>query len=174
MKYPVYWPQFYTATILDWKPLLKQDKYKEVVIKSLRFLVFQKRINLYAFVIMSNHIHLIWQPILVYTPDKIQHSLMSFTAHEFKKDLQQNHPEVLSEFKVNVPDREYQFWERNALGIDLFDEEVFIQKLEYVHSNPLKAGLCTMPDAYYYSSAKFYVCGLDDFEMLTHYKGSNG
>ena len=173
MKYPVYWPQFYTATILDWKPLLKQDKYKEVVIKSLRFLVIQKRINLYAFVIMSNHIHLIWQPILEYTPDKIQHSLMSFTAHKFKKDLQQNHPEVLSKFKVNAPDREYQFWERNALGIDLFNEEVFIQKLEYIHRNPLKAGLCTMPDAYYYSSAKFYERGLDDFEMLTHYKVLN-
>ena len=123
---------------------------------------------------MRNHIHLIWQPILEYTPDKIQHSLMSFTAHKFKKDLQQNHPEVLSKFKVNAPDRAYQFWERNALGIDLFNEEVFIQKLEYIHGNPLKAGLCTMPDAYYYSSAKFYECGLDDFEMLTHYKGSNG
>ena len=59
MNYPVFWPQFYTATILEWKPLLKQDKYKDVIIESLRFLVFEKRINLYAFVIMSNHVHLI-------------------------------------------------------------------------------------------------------------------
>lgn len=59
INYPVYWPQFFTATILEWKPLLKQDKYKDVIIESLRFLVNDKRIKLFAFVIMSNHIHLI-------------------------------------------------------------------------------------------------------------------
>jgi REP element-mobilizing transposase RayT len=62
MKYPTFWPQFYTATILEWKPLLKQDKYKDVIIESLRFLVNEKRIKLYAFVIMSNHIHLTCLP----------------------------------------------------------------------------------------------------------------
>jgi putative transposase len=51
MKYPVYWPQFFTATILEWKQLLKQDKYKNIIIDSLRFLVLEKRITLYAFVI---------------------------------------------------------------------------------------------------------------------------
>jgi REP element-mobilizing transposase RayT len=61
--YPEYWPQFFTATILEWKTLLQQDKYKEEIVKSLRFLVQQKRIKLYAFVIMNNHLHLIWQPM---------------------------------------------------------------------------------------------------------------
>jgi REP element-mobilizing transposase RayT len=170
MKHPVFWPQFYTATILEWKPLLKQNKYKDVVIDSLRFLVNEKRINLYAFVIMSNHIHLIWQPLGDFTPDKIQHSLMSFTANQIKNDLQENHPQVLSHFKVEAKDRDYQFWERNSLSIDLFSEAVFIQKLDYIHWNPVKAGLCRLPEEYYYSSAKFYECGVDDFGMLTHYK----
>jgi REP element-mobilizing transposase RayT len=171
MKYPIFWPQFYTATILEWKPLLKQDKYKDVVIESLRFLVTEKRINLYAFVIMSNHIHLIWQPLAEFTPENIQHSLMSFTANKIKSDLQQNHPQVLQHFKVTAKDRDYQFWERNPLGIDLYNEAVFIQKLDYIHLNPVKAGLCIRPEEYYYSSAKFYECGVDDFGMLTHYKG---
>ncbi len=147
-----------------------KTKYKDVIIESLRFLVSEKRINLYAFVIMSNHIHLIWQPLIKFTPDKIQHILMSFTAHKFKADLLQNHLQVLPHFKVEVKDRDYQFWERNALGIDLFSEEVFIQKLDYIHGNPVKAGLCVLPEEYYYSSAKFYECGVDDFGMLTHYK----
>jgi putative transposase len=56
------------------------------------------------------------------------------------------------------------------LGIDLFTEAVFIQKLDYIHQNPLKAGLCNLPEEYYYSSAKFYECGVDDFGILTHYK----
>lgn len=171
MKYPVFWPQFYTATISEWKPLLQQDKYKNVIIESLRFLVIEKRIELNAFVIMSNHLHLIWQPLNEFTPDSIQHSLMSFTAHRFKVDLEINHPQVLSHFKVDATDRDYQFWERNSLGVDLFTETVFMQKLEYIHDNPVKAGLCKLPEEYYYSSAKFYEFGVDDFGMLTHYNG---
>lgn len=171
MKYPVFWPQFFTATILAWKPLLKQDKYKDVIIESLRFLVTQKRIELSAFVIMSNHVHLIWQPLGKFTPENIQHSLMSFTAHQFKIDLEANHPQVLAHFKVDAADRNYQFWERNSLGIDLFTEEVFTQKLDYIHWNPVKAGLCKLPEAYYYSSAKFYEHGIDDFGILTHFRG---
>jgi hypothetical protein len=49
---------------------------------------------------------------------------------------------------------------------------VFDQKLEYIHYNPVKAGLCIYPEEYHYSSAKFYHTGIDDFKMLTHYSGN--
>ncbi len=52
-------PQFFTATILEWKRLLKPDKYKDIIISSLEFLVQNKRVQVNAFVIMDNHIHLI-------------------------------------------------------------------------------------------------------------------
>jgi REP element-mobilizing transposase RayT len=55
------YPQFFTASIKGWYKLLQHDKYKDIVIDSLRFLVEDKRIKLYAFAIMSDHIHLIWQ-----------------------------------------------------------------------------------------------------------------
>jgi putative transposase len=166
--YPIYWPQFYTATILEWKHLLKSDKHKQVINSSLQHLVRKKRITLYAFVIMSNHIHLIWQALAGDTPDKIQLSFMKFTAQQIKFDLIKNHPLVLEKFKVNAKDREHQFWERNPLGIDLYTHDVFMQKLEYIHWNPVKAGLCNFPEEYFYSSAKFYHTGFDDFGMLTH------
>ena len=51
---------FFTATILYWKKLLKPDKYKQIIIESLKFLVAEKRVQVYGFVIMPNHIHLIW------------------------------------------------------------------------------------------------------------------
>ena len=54
-------PQFFTATILEWKKLLAPDKYKDIIMESLKFLVTNKRIILNGFVIMPNHIHLIWQ-----------------------------------------------------------------------------------------------------------------
>jgi hypothetical protein len=40
--------QFFTATILEWKHLLKPDKYKQIILDSLKFLVEQKRAKVYA------------------------------------------------------------------------------------------------------------------------------
>jgi putative transposase len=51
---------FFTATILEWKKLLKPDKYKDILVQSLPYLVKEARVKVYAFVIMDNHIHLIW------------------------------------------------------------------------------------------------------------------
>ncbi len=59
-EFPVFGAQFYTATINDWNDLLKNDERKNIIIDSLKFLVTNKRIELNAFVIMTNHIHLIW------------------------------------------------------------------------------------------------------------------
>ncbi len=53
-------PYFYTATIAKWQNLLKPDKYKDVIIDSLKYLVAKGKIKVFAFVIMPNHIHLIW------------------------------------------------------------------------------------------------------------------
>ena len=167
-QYPIYLPQFFTATILEWKYLLKPDKYKDVIIESLQFLVKNKKITLYAFVIMTNHIHLIWQTLPGKTPTQIQHSFLKYTAQQIKFDLIEHHPLVLERFRVDAKDRTYQFWERNSLGVDLYTHAVFMQKLNYIHWNPVKAGLCTLPEEYYYSSAKFYWTGVDEFNMLTH------
>jgi hypothetical protein len=46
LEYPIYYPQFYTATILEWKHLLLDDKHKDIIINSLKFLVKEKRIIL--------------------------------------------------------------------------------------------------------------------------------
>jgi hypothetical protein len=80
---------------------------------------------------------------------------------------------TLNEFLVNAKDRQYQFWERNSLGIDLWSEKAFIQKLNYIHNNPVKSpwNLVQYPEDYKYSSAKFYETGIDDFGFLSHYHG---
>jgi REP element-mobilizing transposase RayT len=148
--------------------LLKPDKYKDELIKALQFLVQQKRIRVYAFVIMHNHMHMIWQPLPGQTLQTIQHSFLKHTAQQIKIDLQKTDTALLQQFKVAAKDRAYQFWERNSLSIELRTAKVFSQKLEYIHNNPVKAGLCILPQDYYYSSAKYYATGIDDFGMLTH------
>jgi putative transposase len=49
--------------------------------------------------------------------------------------------------------------------------KVFIQKLNYIHQNPVRAGLCSHAEEYKYSSAKFYETGIDNGGFLTHFTG---
>jgi putative transposase len=170
--YPEHWPQFFTATINNCEHLLADDKNKDIIVDSLKFLVAEKRIELNALAIMSNHIHLIWQPLFGFTPTDIQSSFMKYTAQQLKRSLIENNMEALASFKVNKYDREYQFWKRDSLGFELISPAVFEQKLNYIHYNPVKAGLCINPEDYYYSSARFYNDGIDNFGMLTHYSGN--
>ena len=169
MLFSEYYPDYFTATILEWKHLLKQDKYKNIIISSLEFLVKEKRIKVYAFAIMSNHIHVIWQVQSDFQPKDIQLSFMKYTAQMIIKDLRNNHQEVLEIFKVKASDRKYQIWERNPLSVSLWSQPVFKQKVDYIHSNPVVAGLCQFPEEYKYSSASFYIKADTTWSFLTHY-----
>ena len=129
----------------------------------------ENKVKLYAFVIMSNHIHLVWQPLYPATKAKLQHHFMTFTAQKIKEDLKNTNLTLLETFKVNAKDRTYQLWKRNALSVELFTPKVLQQKIDYIHANPVKAGLCMYPEDYHYSSARFYNKGIDDFQLLTNY-----
>ena len=170
--FPVYPSQFFTATIYKWNHLLRNDAHKTIILDSLKFLVINKRIELNAFVIMSNHIHLIWQPLGNFLPSDIQASFMKYTARQLKRSLIKHDAETLDFFKVNKYDREYQIWKRESLSIDLISIEMFKQKLEYIHYNPVNAGICHVPEDYEYSSARFYIDGMNSFGILTHFTGN--
>ena len=116
---------YYAATNLYWKPLFQNDYFKDIVIASFQFLVKKKELIVYGFVIMLNHIHFLFQvPETVPQRRDIQHSLMSFTAQEFKKQLIKDGHSKLEEYYVGDADREYQFWESNPLPVKLFSIEV--------------------------------------------------
>ena len=82
-----YHPQFFTATILEWKHLLKDDGYKDIIVNSLRFLKNEQSIVIYGYVIIPNHIHLIWQIQDGFKREKIQMRFLKFTAQQMKFKL---------------------------------------------------------------------------------------
>jgi putative transposase len=164
------YPQFFTASIKGRYKLLNHDKYKDIIISSLRFLVEDKRIKLYAFAIMSDHIHLIWQMQPLIHPQHVQRDFLKYTAQQIKLDLQKNNPGALSHFEADANDRTYQFWKRRSLSIELRTDKVYQQKLDYIHWNPVKAGICKLPEEYSYSSALFYHTGIDNWGFLTHHR----
>ena len=165
-------PYFYTATITNWKNLLAPDKYKDVIINSLKHLVNKKKIKVFAFVIMPNHIHLIWMMLEKNGKEMPNASFMKFTGHQFLDDLRINHPQVLPFFEVDSTTRNYHFWQRNSLPIALHSPLVFRQKMDYTHNNPTveKWNLVNLPEDYKYSSAKFYLEGIDELGFLTHWQ----
>ncbi len=138
----------------------------------MRFLVNDKRVKIYGFVIMPNHIHLVWRIQDNHLLEDVQRDFLKYTAQQIKFDLQAHHPQVLATFEVNLKDRKYQFWERNPLSIDLFDRKTVEQKLVYIHNNPLqeKWNLAVHPSDYQYSSFRFYETQEDYFGFLTHYR----
>jgi REP element-mobilizing transposase RayT len=135
-------------------------------------MVEKERIRVFAFSIMNNHIHLIWQMLADRKPDVVQRDFLKYTAPQIKFHLLNNNsPELLEKCKVKAQDRKYQIWKRNALSIDIDSEEVMLQKLNYTRLNPVKAGLVTLPKKYKYSSASFYFLQDDRFWFLSHYRG---
>jgi hypothetical protein len=56
----------------------------------------------------------------------------------------------------------------------LWNEQVFKQKLDYIHNNPVEAGLCEYPYQYRYPSASFYFAKENEWDFLTHYQGGVG
>lgn len=163
--------QFFTVTILWWKPLLQEDRYKDIVLQSMKFLVDDNRARIHGFVIMPNNLHLIWRINRDRARADVQRDFLKYTAQQIKFDLLANNPAKLREFEVNAKDRRYQFWERNALSIDLFSEKVLLQKLHYIHRNPVQKGWKLSEDeaGYKYSSCRFYDGRGDDFGFLSHY-----
>ena len=168
-QYAQEWPQFFTATIQEWKHLLKEDKYKNIITDTLKFLVTEGNVTINGFVIMPNHMHIIWQAKANNDLQKIQKSFIKHTSKEFKKLLAIDNN--LQAYEVNAIDRKYNFWQRDSLNIELFTAAVFQQKLNYIHYNPVKANLCNLPEDYYFSSALFYEKGIDHFGFIEHYLG---
>jgi putative transposase len=158
---------FWTATIHRWYRLLERPEAKKIVIDSLRYLSEKSKVRVYAFVIMPNHIHLIWQILEPNGKETSQGSFLKFTAHAFKKMLCQE-PEILEQFRVNAANKQYEFWQRDSLAVELYSLRVAIQKMNYIHNNPLAVHwqLCNHPADYLYSSAAYYETEDDKFGFL--------
>lgn len=163
-------PQFYTASIIKGKFLLNSDKHKLILIESVQYLVKENRVIIYGYVIMDNHIHIVWKPTKLYSLKHTQLSFMKFTAQRLKRELQNNNSIYLDDFYVEAKDQKYQFWKRNPLCVDLLNEKIIEQKLNYIHQNPVKAQICNNPEDYRFSSARFYSELGDEFNILTDFR----
>nr|WP_317127700.1 transposase [Marinoscillum furvescens] len=144
---------------------------KDIILNSLTFLSKNNRVYIYGFVIMNHHIHLIWQMREGFSTSSVQRDFLKFTAQKIKFYLIEHNPGILNRFEVGASDRKHQIWQRQSLSIPLYSEQVFQQKLDYIHNNPVEAGLCSYPWEYVYSSYSFYNTSESRFDFLRHHCG---
>lgn len=161
---------FFTATMKDWIPLFDKREFKQIILNSLAFLASKSLIRVYAFVIMPNHIHVIWEMMELNGKESPHASFLKFTGHEFLKKMREENPELLRRFAVEDINKSHSFWQRDSLPVELFNPYVIYQKLDYIHNNPCRGKwmLADNPLEYPFSSFEFYETGKDRFGFLTH------
>ena len=168
---------FVTSTAVEHFHLFQQDSIKRILVDSLHFLRTKRRMNLYVFVIMPNHIHFIARFSKEY---KLSDGLRDFKRHTARCILRElcaqraTHTLTLLRQTINDPRQEYKVWEAGYDARDIFSVEFLQQKMDYIHWNPcqLKWKLTSVPEDYLWSSAPFYVAGkstiipIDDVRSL--------
>ncbi len=158
---------FWTATINNWQRLLLPDDQKEIIVNSLSYLSSQNLIDIFGFVIMPNHVHLIWRIKKKNGKEMPSGSFLKFTAHEFMKRISN---EGLRNFRVTASNKAHEFWQRDPLAIELYDSKIAMQKLDYIHANPVSKAWSLVDDPidYEYSSCQYYEEGVSRFDFLQH------
>jgi REP element-mobilizing transposase RayT len=131
--------------------------------------------EIHAWCIMTNHVHLIYRSIENQKPELLLGDFKRFTSRSIIKAIQENKRESKKEFFLDFFKKEaakssnttnFQFWRHDNKPIELWSNEVIQQKIDYIHSNPVKDKIFDLPEDYYFSSVRNYA-GLDnDLEVI--------
>ncbi|MCB0580192.1 MAG: transposase [Phaeodactylibacter sp.] len=152
---------FVTLTVVDWIDVFTRREYFELIIENIQHCQKHRALELYAYVIMTNHIHM----VATCPKEPLNRVLGNFKTYTSKKlvELIRNNPResrkhwMLPIFEQRGSEvtktQQHQFWQPGNHPVHLFTEKVTIQKINYIHDNPVRAGFVNAPEEYYYSSA---------------------
>jgi REP element-mobilizing transposase RayT len=166
-KYKVYddaSPHFITFTVVGWIDVFTRDLYKDIFIKSLTYCVQNKGLCLHAWVIMTNHVHLIVST-QEHKLEWIVRDIKKFTSKKIVSAIEENESESRKEWMMNMfkyigtgncRNKQYQFWKNDYHPVELSSDFMMNQKLDYLHENPVRSSLVWEPWHYKYSSAIDY------------------
>jgi REP element-mobilizing transposase RayT len=152
------YPYFMTCTIVGWLPVFTRPEAVQILFDSWGFLRTEKDFRLYGYVVLENHLH------LIASAPRLSGAMQSFkmyTARQIIDLLKTHRATVLLRQLRTLKHRhktqsEYQVWEEGSKPKQIGDDEMMLQKLEYIHSNPVKRGYVDDPAHWRYSSARNY------------------
>jgi putative transposase len=161
---------FVTWSIVDWLHLLDKEPYRQIVLDSLNFLRTAKNSQLNAFVVMPTHLHAILWPEIGISLSDVTRDFKRFTSREISREAnRQRATEFIEVFKQARNENRaqdvstFQVWQEGSHPEAIFTEKFARQKMDYIHMNPVRAGLVEIATEWPYSSAKAYILGEETF-----------
>jgi REP element-mobilizing transposase RayT len=153
---------FLTFQIVGWIDLFTRKIYRDIVIDSLKYCQEKKGLNLFAFVIMSNHMHLLAQSRSDNLSGFIR-DFKRFTSGEFIDFIENGNESrrdwlrVVFEYHGMLKSKQdNQIWTHENHAELIYSQKFIDQKINYIHNNPVKSGIVAKPEDYIYSSARNY------------------
>jgi putative transposase len=145
---------FVTFTVHQWADVFTRSDYVDILTESLQFCQQEKGLEIYAWVIMNNHCHLIISAKNNNLSDVIR-DFKKFTSKKIYASIEENPKESRKIWllKVLKYDDKIWFWEEGYHGEEIFTQEFFDSKVTYIHLNPVKAGIVEKEEEYLNSSA---------------------
>ena len=153
---------FLTLQVVEWVDLFTRKRYRDLIVENLRYCCENKNLEIYAYVLMSNHLHLLAKC----NNGGLSNVLRDFKSYTAKQILGQmmegesRREWMLHVFKdaaaKHVRNAEYQLWTHENHAEQIFSNNFIHQKLAYIHQNPVRAGIVGKAENYLYSSAKNY------------------
>jgi putative transposase len=152
---------FVTLTVCGWTDLFTRNIYRDIIVRNLQHCREKEGLQIFCYVLMSNHLHMICNR----TDDDLTELLgrfKSFTSKELLQAIEDNPQESRKEWllhqfeffaKANKQYSKHHLWQYTSHPVLLYSPEVKRQKRDYIHLNPVRAGIVTEPGAYLYSSA---------------------
>ncbi|HPE17419.1 MAG TPA: transposase [Tenuifilaceae bacterium] len=154
---------YLTLQVVDWIDIFTRQVYRDIVIESLKFCQQNKDLQIFGYVIMSNHVHLIANSPNGHLSETLR-DFKKFTAKTIINTIKEGNESrrvwMLNRFGYNAQqhsrNKNYQLWTHENHAVILFSNSFMAEKLDYLHNNPVRAGLVDKPEDYRYSSARNY------------------
>ena len=149
---------FISFAVQGWADVFTRNEYKNIVVESLKYCQQNKGLEIFAWCIMTNHLHLIVRAKETYVLPDIMRDFKKYTAKSILTAILENNQEsrnewLIEQFKTEKGNR---FWQEENHPIELWSGTVIMQKLHYLHQNPVEAGIVFKAEDYVYSSARDY------------------
>jgi len=168
---------FITFSVVKWVDVFTRDRYREIMLDSFRYCQKEKGLVIHAYVIMTNHLHMIISRKGKNLLESIMRDMKKFTSDNIINAIKNNPVEsrkkwMIEKFKEeghkNSNNKIYQFWQQDNHPIELTSNEMMDQKLDYIHNNPVKQGFVKKAEDYPWSSMSDYLGepGFIEIELL--------
>ena len=155
---------FITFAVVEWVDVFTRKEYRDILLNSLRHCQKEKGLKIHSWCIMSNHVHLVISTFNKNTSDVLR-DFKKFTSKELIKAISENNSESRRQWMLDIflqagesnsRNKAFQFWRQDNQPKEMFGEEFIRQKLNYIHENPVTAGIVERAEDYLYSSARDY------------------